>query len=71
MSERKITRRKMVEYFGDDVYGYICDTLVNTSKHFDVLENPTDVKTIANFISHEVEVSLTQTLSCMKDDYWD
>ena len=71
MSIKKVTRRNMVEYFGDDIYRYICDTLVDTAEHFNVLESSTDVKTIADFISHEVETALTQTLSCIKEDYWD
>ena len=71
MSTKKVTRRKMVEHFGDDIYRYICDTLVNTAEHFNVLENSTDVKAIADFISDEVETALTQTLSSIKEDYWD
>ena len=71
MSTKKVTKRKMVEYFGDDIYHYISDTLVDTAKHFNVLENSTDVKTIADFISHEVETALNQTLSSIKEDYWD
>lgn len=71
MSIKKVTKRKMVEYFGDDIYHYICDALVDTAEHFNVLESSTDVKTIADFISHEVETALTQTLSSIKEDYWD
>ena len=78
MSTKKITRSQMVEYFGDNIRCYVCDTLTDIAEHFstskfsaDILESPTNVKAIAEFISSEVEIGLIELLSDIEDDYWD
>ena len=78
MSTKRITRSQMVEYFGDNIRRYVCDTLDDIAEHFStskfstaILENPTNVKAIAEFISSEVEIGLVELLSDIENDYWD
>lgn len=71
MSCKTVTKREIIGYLSDSVYCYICDTLVDTATHFGVLESPTNLRAIADFITREVNTALAHTTGGIKDDYWD
>ena len=71
MSRKTVTKKEIVGYLSDSVYGYIYDTLVDTATHFGVLESPTNLRAIADFIAREVNTALAHATGSTKDDYWD